>query len=80
MNSEAIFGQVLKSIRKKQKLSQEELAFRCNLDRTYISMLERGIHQPTLSSLLAIAGAMDMKAAELVSLVEEEIETIKSNT
>ncbi|OMF33749.1 transcriptional regulator [Paenibacillus sp. FSL H8-0548] len=63
MNSEAIFGQILKSIRKKQKVSQEELACRSNLDRTYISMLERGIHQPTLNSLLAIAAALDMKAA-----------------
>lgn len=74
MNSEAIFGQVLKSIRKEQKVSQEELAFRSNLDRTYISMLERGIHQPTLNSLLAIAAALDMKAAELVGLVEDEME------
>lgn len=74
LNSEAIFGQVLKSIRKEQKVSQEELAFRSNLDRTYISMLERGIHQPTLNSLLAIAAALDMKAAELVGLVEHEME------
>ncbi|CAH1056816.1 helix-turn-helix domain-containing protein [Paenibacillus pseudetheri] len=73
MNSEAIFGQILKSIRKKQKVSQEELAFSSNLDRTYISMLERGIHQPTLNSLLAIAAALDMKAAELVGLVEDEL-------
>lgn len=73
MKSEAIFGQVLKNIRKEQKVSQEELAFRSNLDRTYISMLERGIHQPTLNSLLAIAGALNMKAAELVGLVEEQV-------
>ncbi|WP_313640680.1 helix-turn-helix transcriptional regulator [Paenibacillus sp.] len=79
MNSEAIFGQILKSIRKKQKVSQEELAFRSNLDRTYISMLERGIHQPTLNSLLAIAAALDMKAAELVGLVEDELNKLKNN-
>ncbi|MEC0257330.1 helix-turn-helix domain-containing protein [Paenibacillus lautus] len=69
-----MFGQVLKSIRKVQKVSQEELAFRSNLDRTFISMLERGIHQPTLNSLLAIDAAMDMNAAELVGLVEDEME------
>lgn len=78
MNSEAIFGQILKSIRKKQKVSQEELAFRSNLDRTYISMLERGIHQPTLNSLLAIAAALDMRAAELVGLVEDEMESYQN--
>ncbi|AIQ13762.1 helix-turn-helix domain-containing protein [Paenibacillus durus] len=74
MKSEQIFGQVLRTIRKKQKMSQENLAFRSNLDRTYISMLERGIHQPTLNSLLAIASALSMKASELVELVENEIE------
>lgn len=37
-------------------------------------MLERGIHQPTLNSLLAIDAAMDMNAAELVGLVEDEME------
>lgn len=73
MKSEEIFGQVLKSIRKKQKMSQEKLAFQSNLDRTYISMLERGIHQPTLNSLLSIAKALNMKASELVELVEKEI-------
>lgn len=78
MNSEAIFGQVLKNVRKEQKVSQEELAFRSNLDRTYISMLERGIHQPTLNSLLAIAAALDMKAAELVGLVEDEMESYQN--
>jgi len=59
-------------IKEVKKVSQEELAFRSNLERTYISMLERGIHQPTLNSLLAIAAALDMKAAELVGLIEEQ--------
>ena len=73
MKSEEIFGQILRTIRKKQKMSQEKLAFQSNLDRTYISMLERGIHQPTLNSLLSLAKALDMKTSELVGLVEEEI-------
>lgn len=77
MKSEEIFGQVLKTIRKRNKMSQEKLAFESNLDRTYISMLERGIHQPTLNSLLALAEALNMKASELVRLVEEEIAEAK---
>ncbi|MEK5165745.1 helix-turn-helix transcriptional regulator [Paenibacillus sp. FSL R5-0527] len=74
MKSEVIFGQVLKTIRKEQKISQESLALRSDLDRTYISMLERGIHQPTLNTLLALAHALNMKASELVKIVEDEIE------
>ncbi|WP_410514561.1 helix-turn-helix transcriptional regulator [Paenibacillus sp. BR2-3] len=73
MKSEEVFGQVLRTIRRKQKMSQENLAFQSNLDRTYISMLERGIHQPTLNSLLSLASALNMKASELVGLVEIEI-------
>lgn len=75
-----IFGQVLKNLRKKQKLSQEELAFRSNLDRTYISMLERSINQPTLNSLFAIATALDLKASEFIKIVEEEMAKDNSPT
>lgn len=54
-------------------MSQEKLAFQSNLDRTYISMLERGVHQPTLNTLLSLAEALNMKASELVEIVEGEI-------
>jgi transcriptional regulator with XRE-family HTH domain len=74
LKSEEIFGRVLRNLRKKQNMSQENLAFQSNLDRTYISMLERGVHQPTLNSLLALASALNMKASDLVRLVENEIE------
>jgi transcriptional regulator with XRE-family HTH domain len=42
VNIEACFGRHLRKIREEKRLSQEELAFRSNLDRTYISLLERG--------------------------------------
>ena len=74
MKPDDVFGQVLKSIRLKMKLSQEELAFRSNLDRTYISMLERGVNQPTLNSLFSLSNALQMKTSKLVELVEKEVE------
>jgi transcriptional regulator with XRE-family HTH domain len=74
LNAETVFGQVLKQIRKKAKISQEELAFRSNLDRTYISMLERGIHQPTLNTLMSLSAALNMKLSELVHYFELEYE------
>ncbi|WP_195571463.1 helix-turn-helix domain-containing protein [Paenibacillus sp. 1001270B_150601_E10] len=74
MNTELVFGKVLKAVRTKYDISQEELAFRSNLDRTYISMLERGIHQPSLSSLMSIAQAVNIKASDLVRLYEIELE------
>jgi transcriptional regulator with XRE-family HTH domain len=64
------FGQVLRSARTKLDLSQEELAFEANLDRTYISMLERGTRVPTVVTLLQLAPALKMRASELVALLE----------
>lgn len=72
MKIEISFAKVLKSMRIKRKMSQEELAFRSDLDRTYISMLERGIHQPTISTLFALSKALNIKPSEMIKLVEIE--------
>ncbi|MEQ6856002.1 helix-turn-helix transcriptional regulator [Lysinibacillus capsici] len=75
-------GAVLKRVRKSLKLSQEELAHRSSLDRTYISMLERNIKQPTITTIFLIAQALEMKPSAFVQLLEDEFEgyTIKRNT
>ncbi|WP_079913950.1 helix-turn-helix domain-containing protein [Paenibacillus sp. 32352] len=74
MTIELSFAKILKTLRINNKLSQEELAFRSNLDRTYISMLERGIHQPTISTLFALSKALNIKASVMIQLVELECE------
>ncbi|WP_274364803.1 helix-turn-helix domain-containing protein [Paenibacillus thermotolerans] len=74
MKIELSFAKILKTLRINNKLSQEELAFRSNLDRTYISMLERGIHQPTISTLFALSKALNIKASVIIQLVELECE------
>jgi len=45
------FGNALREIRNAAQISQEKLALDCGLDRTYISMLERGIKIPTLRTI-----------------------------
>lgn len=74
MTIELSFAKILRTLRINHKLSQEELAFRSDLDRTYISMLERGIHQPTISTLFALAKALNIKASAMIKLVELECE------
>jgi len=69
----SLFGKVLRKLREAKKLSQEKLAELCDLDRTYISLLERGLRQPTISTLFKIADALDLPPSELVKKVEEEI-------
>jgi transcriptional regulator with XRE-family HTH domain len=69
----SIFGKVLKEQRELKKLSQEKLAELCDLDRTYISLLERGLRQPTISTLFKIANALNITPSELIKKVEIQL-------
>ena len=57
-------GQRIKELRTKLGLSQEEFAFRCELDRTYITSLERGKRNLSLTNLQKIAKAFNMTLSE----------------
>lgn len=61
----AAFGQTIRAIRGRRGLSQESLALQCGLDRTYISGIERGTRNPSLTNILRIAAALDAPPAEL---------------
>lgn len=64
------FGLVLKEHRERVGLSQEELAGRAEVDRTFVSRIERGLRQPTISTLIGLGLALGVSAAELVQEVE----------
>lgn len=70
---ETAFGQVLRSARSDKNISQEELAFNAGLDRTFISLLERGRRQPSLTTLIELARALGISASDLVARVEKII-------
>ena len=70
MKSEEAFGEVLRTVRLSRKLSQEALAHESGLDRTYISLLERGERQPTLRTLIALSRALNVTASSLVAKTE----------
>ncbi|PWV97404.1 DNA-binding XRE family transcriptional regulator [Paenibacillus cellulosilyticus] len=65
-----LFGECLQSIRKRQGISQEELAHLCDLDRTYISLLERGKRQPSLTTIFVIAKNLGYKPSDLIKQIE----------
>lgn len=52
-------------LRKARNLSQEAFAERCGLDRTYISGIERGARNPTLSVIELIADGLGLSLNEL---------------
>jgi len=68
------FGAVLRELRLKQGLSQEKLALECGLDRTFISMLERGVRQPTLASIVALSKALGMRPSALIQRFEKALD------
>jgi len=61
----AAFGNAVREIRTQRAMSQEALADRCGLDRTYISGIERGERNPSLTNILKIADALGVRAAEI---------------
>jgi transcriptional regulator with XRE-family HTH domain len=64
------FARVLISIREERGLTQEALAFDSGYHPKYISMLERGVNSPSLTTILEIARALDITAADLIKRVE----------
>jgi len=55
-----IFGQNLRKLRNQKEISQEELAEKTKLDRTYISGLERGKRNPSFLTLIKLAQTLDI--------------------
>jgi transcriptional regulator with XRE-family HTH domain len=63
-------GMNVKRVRRERGLSQEELGFRAELHRTYISGVERGIRNPTIIVLGRIADALDVAPGDLLSAIK----------
>ncbi|MGF6851555.1 transcriptional regulator with XRE-family HTH domain [Paraburkholderia sp. CI3] len=68
-----VFGALLRERRIHAELTQEQLAFEANIRRNYVSMLELGQHQPTLTMLFALATALKCSPAELLAEVERKL-------
>ena len=68
-------GRVIRKYRESARLSQEELAERSGLHRTYISLVERGRRNITVDALSQIAEALEVYPSKLMSDAEKEPET-----
>jgi transcriptional regulator with XRE-family HTH domain len=68
------FGRVLRETRKALGMSQEDLAGGAEFDRTYPSLLERGLRTPTLTVVINIAKVLGVTAAWLVNKTLAELE------
>jgi transcriptional regulator with XRE-family HTH domain len=60
------FGHRLRAVRKRKGVSQEDLAHLAQIDRTYISSIERGLRNVSLSTIAKLAAALHVKMAALM--------------
>ncbi|QND44420.1 helix-turn-helix transcriptional regulator (plasmid) [Rhizobium lusitanum] len=66
MNIREIFALNLRTLRNAKRLSQEELALRANVHRTYVSSLERCVYSPTIDMVDGLAQILGVEAFEML--------------
>ena len=65
------FGAAVRDLRERRGLSQEDLGFEADLDRTYVSGIERGVRNPTLTTIWKLAEALGVTPSRLLKAAEE---------
>jgi transcriptional regulator with XRE-family HTH domain len=65
------FGRALREIRETKEISQEQLALDSGLDRTYISLIERGINSPSIRVVVRIAAILKVSPSKIVRRMEQ---------
>ena len=64
------FGQVIVENRKKIGISQENLAYDAGLARSFLSELERGIKQPSITTLFLLANSLKTSPSKMIKELE----------
>lgn len=72
LSLEERLGNIIRERRESLGLSQEVFAEKCDLHRTYISQLERGLKSPTVRALVRIAEKLNLTPDELLRLALRE--------
>lgn len=70
------FGQVLKKQRSAHGLSQEALALEAGVDRTFVGQIERGLHQPSLTTLVKLSAALEVQPSVLIARMERALKLV----
>lgn len=69
-SAHAAFGDAVRALRNEQGISQEGLALKCGLDRSYFGAVERGQRNVSLANILKIADALEVPASEILARAE----------
>jgi transcriptional regulator with XRE-family HTH domain len=81
-NIAVYFGRMVKRLREEARYSQEALADKANLNRTYLGEVERGVAVPSLTTINKIAAALNLSTSQLIALSEshQKISVTEKNT
>lgn len=71
-------AKTVQGLRKKKKLTQEDLAGFCQVDRSYISMIEVGKHEPTVTKIFDLCEALGVSVPSFFTMVEREVKLLKN--
>jgi len=66
-----MIGKEIRKARKEACMSQEELAEKADIHRTYVSLLERDLKSPTVEVLIRICAALKIKASDILKRIDE---------
>lgn len=69
-----LLGEVLRALRLKKQLTQEQLSEKVDVIRPFISALENGTKQPSLAMIFRLAKALDVTPGKLLDPVAEKME------
>jgi len=67
----AALGEALRTLRSEVGMSQEQLAEGAGTDLTQVGGIERGVRNPSYTTLLRLAGALDTSVGKLTTLADE---------
>lgn len=75
-----VIGKTIKAIRIKQGLSQEDLAGLTKADRAYISLIEVGKNEPSVSKIFELCEGLQIKPSTFFKIIEAEYEKLKGSS
>jgi transcriptional regulator with XRE-family HTH domain len=73
----AAFGVTIRGLRRRKGISQERLALEANVERAYMSGLERGLHTPTLDMIFRLLPVLGIRFAEFAGEFEKSVRRLK---
>ena len=72
-----LLGEIIVELREKEDLSQEDLAYDCGMDRSFMSKIETGKTAPSLLTLIRLAQGLNTKPSIILSMLEEKMQKEK---